>query len=205
MQIVTHFCLLAILLSLVGCGGESVNESVGSVNEPVTALTAADALPAPADAKPTSEDFTISPTAEKHLELLLKQAQWLSLGIFEYQFTFRAEAVLHEPIEVMLHVSDEQLVGAYMPQTGAWLDPQAYEGLRSITDVFGTLEGLIGAEPDSLTVAYDEEHGFPVRIEMDYRHDWHDDQYSWSFSDFVIIRKSDHPPAATGQSNYLTF
>lgn len=194
MRIATQFFLLSAVLSFLGCGGESVGES-----------ELANAAPIAANHTPAADDLGISPTAEKHLELLLKRAQWASQGMLEYQFSFRAEAALHEPIEVTLHVSDDQLVGAYARDTGAWIDPQTYQGLRSIGDVFDTVEGLISAQPDALSVIYDQEFGFPVQIDMDFRHDWHDDHYSWSFSDFAVIRASDGPARARGASDYLTF
>ena len=126
----------------------------------------------------------------REAELASGQELWSSLGISDYDFTVSMTCFCPPPAgtAIGVRVRDGQTVEAFDSQT-----PRGSGNLDmseipdSVPAMFAAVRTAMDADPDSISVIYDEDFGFPVSIEIDYRRAYTDDDVTFTIIEFAPV------------------
>lgn len=130
----------------------------------------------------------------REAELASGEELWSNLGISDYDFTVTMTCFCPPPAgtAIRVRVRDGRTVsavGSQNPRNGVVVDMSDVPD--SVPAMFAAVRSAMDADPDSIAVRYDEDYGFPVSIEIDYRRAYADDEVSFTIIEF-------EPVAATG-------
>ena len=123
----------------------------------------------------------------REAELASGEELWNSLGISDYDFTVNMTCFCPPPAgtDIRLRVRNGRTISAVdgrNPRNGVAVDMGDIPD--SVPAMFAAVRSAIDADPDSIFVAYDEDYGFPVSIEIDHRRAYADDEVTFSIVEF---------------------
>ncbi len=123
----------------------------------------------------------------REAELASGEELWSSLGISDYDFTVNMTCFCPPPAgtDIRLRVRDGRTISAVdsqNPRNGIVADMSDIPD--SVPAMFAAVRSAMDAEPDSISVTYDEDYGFPVSIEIDHRRAYADDEVTFSIIEF---------------------
>ena len=130
--------------------------------------------------------------APKGAQVLLDRhrAEWKESGIFGYAYEYiilcECPDSREEPIRVGVDSGKTKYV-AYAESRETPLTI-ASPRLHTIDGLFDIIQDAITDDVDHIAVSYDKENGYPTKIEIDYRSNAIDDEYTLIVTEFESFR-----------------
>lgn len=126
----------------------------------------------------------------READLADNEALWSSRGVSDYDFTVNMNCSCPPPAgtPIRVRVRGGRAVGVYdirNPRNDLVID--GTEVPDSVPAMFAAVRSGIDADPDSISVEYDADYGFPVSIEIDHRRPYADDDVTLTISEFEPI------------------
>jgi Family of unknown function (DUF6174) len=85
---------------------------------------------------------------------------------------------------VIIEVDDGAIVYALYTETD---EPAPAARTLTIDELFDKAQGELDAEPDDITIVYDEALGFPKSVDVDPYENGMDDEYGWTATQFETL------------------
>ncbi len=137
----------------------------------------------------TDEDPTPVP---KGAQVLLDRhrAAWKESGIFGYAYEYIVLCECPDSREEPIRVGVDSGKTKYVAYAESRETPLTIVPLRlhSIEGLFEIIQDAITDDMDHIAVSYDKEKGYPTKIEIDYRSNAIDDEYTLIVTDFEAFR-----------------
>lgn len=117
----------------------------------------------------------------------LARDKWQDAGISHYRFNLNISCfcIFTQDMPLIIEVQDGEVVSMEY-QSGKEIDPsnlEMFERYATIDRIFAELEKAL-VEADSVTVEYDETHGFPTQVSIDLDQQLADEEIYLTISDF---------------------
>ena len=116
--------------------------------------------------------------------------KWQDAGSAHYRFNLNISCfcIFTQDMPLIIEVQDGEVVSMEY-QSGNEIDPgnlELFERYATIDRIFAELETAL-VEADSVTVEYDETHGFPTQVSIDLDQQMADEEIYLTISDFEAL------------------
>jgi hypothetical protein len=117
--------------------------------------------------------------------------KWQDANISHYRFNLAISCfcVFIQDMPLVIEVNDGEVVSMEF-QSGNEIDPtflELFQRYATIDKIFEELEKDLGGEADVVTVEYDETHGFPTMVTIDFVEEAADDELYLTISEFEAL------------------
>jgi len=124
-------------------------------------------------------------------EIGQNKEKWQDANISHYRYNLFISCfcVFNEDMPLIIEVQDGEVVSMQF-QSGKEIDPSLHETFdkyATIDRFFAELEADINGAADAVTAKYDETHGFPTEVTIDFVQDATDDELYLTLSNFEAL------------------
>lgn len=118
-------------------------------------------------------------------ELEANRNRWQSVGFTDY--TYRVDRACFCGFFGLaeIEVRDGVIVAVTHAEDGTAVDPEFFQFYDTVEDLFDLIQDAIAREAAVLDVEYDDQLGYPLRIELDYAFNVADDELTVTVSGLV--------------------
>ncbi len=126
-------------------------------------------------------------------DLRENRARWQEVGVDSYRYVLRVGCFCPPEITdpVVVEVRDGVVASVTSQATGLAVEwPESFVAYDTVEELFDVVGNALDRGADELSVAYHDEYGVPVSIEIDYSERVADDEMGLYVDDFTLTEPS---------------